>query len=95
MPVEAITGSIDALAALITKAIPSDEERLQRLKINHPWLYARAKKHILKMAYRWLKQHKQADVKDIEAYVKLISNDPEDRKNLLELLNDNVTSKTK
>lgn len=47
MKTDPITAIADAIAALATfggKALPSDAERLERLKVNHPWLYARALK---------------------------------------------------
>lgn len=47
MNIDPITAALDTFAAtatLVGKALPSDTERLKRLEINHPWLYARALK---------------------------------------------------
>lgn len=59
MSTDPITAALDAFSALSTlvgKALPSDEERLERLKINHPWLYARALKRAEKKKRELLKQ---------------------------------------
>ena len=44
--------AISDIALLITKALPSDEERLSRLKLNSPRIYANIRQHILNQIIR-------------------------------------------
>ncbi len=67
---------IDQIAALVTKALPSDAERLQRLKNNSPWLYARALKHAaaerereLTQAAAYVKKHGITDMVKFATFV--------------------------
>lgn len=71
-PVSAIADAVSAVSNLITKSLPSDEERLQRLKLNYPRIYARIRLHILKQGYRYLKHHNGVSVDD---YVKFVNGD--------------------
>lgn len=86
MPVEAIAGAIDALAAMVTKAIPSDQERMARLKLNHPWLYRRAFNKVLNGAERWAKHRKGLTLKECRAYADLMTCDKEDEQNIYDLI---------
>ena len=58
-----ITDSITVIAALLTKVLPSDEERLARLKLNSPRIYARIRQHILNQIIRECK-HKGFNTKE-------------------------------
>ena len=44
--------AISNIALLLTKSLPSDEERLARLKLNSPRIYANIRKHILNQIIR-------------------------------------------
>lgn len=69
-PISAIADAVSAVSNLITKSLPSDEERLQRLKLNYPRIYARIRLHILKQGYRYLKHHNGVSIDD---YVKFVN----------------------
>jgi hypothetical protein len=66
------TDFFTGLFALITKTLPSDEERLARLKLHSPKIYARVRYHILLNAFRYLKRHR--DVK-VDEFIKFIGGD--------------------
>lgn len=53
---EGILEAITALMALITKALPDDELKRERLKLRYPLLYQNIKVRQLKKARRFIKQ---------------------------------------
>ena len=53
------TGLGTALLALITKAIPSDTQRLELMKENQPWAYYILIKHMARNIARFLKHNPQ------------------------------------
>ena len=59
-----ITDFITGLFQLITKAIPSDEERIKRLEIKTPWLAAKLKLRIINMYVSFLQKNAQMKVSD-------------------------------
>lgn len=87
-PLTAISGAVDAVMSFATQALPPTELRLARFKLLFPTRYRKVKEKMLRAHYRWLKQHKAATPEAIEAYVKLVSNSPEDRLYIINLLRD-------
>jgi hypothetical protein len=70
MPVvESIADAITATMAMITKSLPSDEERLLRFKLKYPKRYMRVKMQILRQSFRYLKHHRQITPDEFVAYI--------------------------
>lgn len=65
----------EALTALITKAMPSDEQKLKAFEARFPDIYARVRLHILKQGYLYLKHHNGVS---IDAYVNFVNGDLSD-----------------
>lgn len=86
-PISAVSDAFTALFSLIGKSLPSDTERLERLKLNYPRIYFRIKQHILKQAARYVMHHKGID---LNAYVDLIATNPQDKVDLLAILKSEV-----
>jgi hypothetical protein len=56
-----LTGALDlaeAVSVLVTKALPSDAERLERLKQRTPKIYARIRQSIIDKCVRYCKKRK-------------------------------------
>ena len=69
-PVSSVSQAISDVAIMVTKAIPSDEQRMQAFKERHPKRYARLRIWMLEhcrrhLAFRW---HEP-----IDEYVELVA----------------------
>lgn len=82
-PISAVAAATDAIMSFATSALPPTENRLARFKEFFPLRYYKMKKRIIRDAYKWCKHHKGMS---IEAFIKFTAKDPEDEKELLELL---------
>jgi len=61
-PISAISDAVTALSVMVGKAIPSDEERMARLKLRSPLIYARIRKRLYNMCRRELKHRWHQDI---------------------------------
>lgn len=53
-PVSAVSNAVSDVSKMITKALPSDEVQLERLKLRSPWIYGWVRKRIFKALRREL-----------------------------------------
>lgn len=71
-PVSAIAKAISDFMLLITKAIPSDEERMKRFELKQPRLYSRMMKRLYRTNKVFLIKNKEVD---IDTHVDLVNGD--------------------
>lgn len=87
MPViESIADAVTATMSMITKSLPSDEERLQRFKLKYPKKYMRVKMQVLRASYRYLKHHRAVTPEEYVAFIGGIYT-PEEKQQLIDVLN--------
>lgn len=84
-PITAIAAAWDATMNLATEAIPPKENRIANFKLLFPKRYARMKAKVLRQAERWMRSHENGDY---EAYADFITDNVEDKENLIRLLKD-------
>lgn len=84
-PISAVAASWDATMTFGTALIPPTQNRIDRFKELFPLRYARMKEKILRKANKWLKSHPNHD---LEAYCDFITDNEEDRLNLIKILTD-------
>lgn len=58
-----------ALSSLITKSLPSDEQKLQQLKNRYPLIYFRIRNTIHRRAFRYLYHHREVGVQEYINFV--------------------------
>ncbi len=68
-PVTAGLSLGDAVVSLITKTLPSDEQRLLAFKARYPRIYARVRMHTLRQMLRYLRHHRAINVAEYVAFI--------------------------
>lgn len=59
----------EAILALITKALPSDQQKIDSFKARYPKIYLRTKISILKQMFRYMKHHNPKTIEDFVSFV--------------------------
>jgi len=92
---EAVLAFGTALSTTITKALPSDEERLQRLKLHYPLLYFKTKMTIHRRAFRYMRHHREVSITEYVNFVGggLTQEEKDALKNMLQKELDRINKK--
>ena len=59
----------EALLALITKTLPSDEQKLASFKARYPEMYMKVRMHILNQSFRYMRHHRAISPEDFITFV--------------------------
>lgn len=84
--IESIADAVTATMAMITKSLPSDEERLLRFKLKYPKKYMRVKMQILRNSFRYLRHHREVTAEEFVSFIGGVYT-PEEKQQLITVLN--------
>jgi len=82
----------EAITALITKTLPSDEDKTLAFKAKYPKLYVRVRTHTLQQMFRYLKHHRSISVPEYVDFVGGVYSD-QDKKDLVNMLTAELSGK--